>query len=84
MDKTARGMDIDLRIRNKAAKRAEKKKLPGWFRYSIRHFDVKNPDNIDKELIKHKIDGADVVSITSIQGAYGAHWHRVFYKKDIS
>ncbi|KKK47588.1 hypothetical protein LCGC14_3153690 [marine sediment metagenome] len=27
-----------------------KKKLPGWFRYSIQYFSVKNPEEIDKEI----------------------------------
>lgn len=87
MTKTARRIDVDVRINtksaNKSAKQAKKKKLPRWFTYSIRHFDVKNPDNIDEELIKHKIDGADVVNITGVQGHHGAYWHRVFYKAKV-
>ncbi len=60
-----------------------KKKLPGWFRYSIQYFSVKNPEEIDKELIKHKIDGSDVINVTAVVSHYGGHWYRVFYKKDI-
>ncbi len=84
MNRTARRMDIDLRIGNKSAKQTNKKKLPTWFRESIKNFETDSPNDIDKELAEHGADGADVVSITAehVPGAYGTHGtcYRVFYR----
>ncbi len=81
MDKTARRMDIDVRIASKAKKHPERKKLPMWFSYSIKHFEVYSPDSIDMTLAKCGVDGDDVVSITTIKRhTYGPTLYKVFYK----
>ena len=58
--------------------------LPGYRRFSIKNFEVRDPADIDRELTKYDVDGDDVISIiTNCKKVYESTYdiyYKVFYK----